>query len=303
MGARGQVVAVEDVEHVEDVRGGATHEAEHRRDVHGVARPRVRAQLAELRALKPVEAAGEPASTSRTTGSSVPTSSIPVGIEYPWVCNNGCMPDTEGHRHPPGPVPRLPRDEVRRRLLTAAGRVFAERGYADSRLEDIARAAGFTKGAVYSNFGSKQELFGAVLSERSEAELSGVMAGFDEAADVSTLVEQAAHLVAQRIVHDAERSRLGLEIAARATRDEETRAVVTPMRRAQRAAAGGAVREVTERAGITPPVDPELAGVILHCLTNGLATEHLVDPEGVDATTAERALGAVLAWLIKEAQK
>ncbi|WP_181861030.1 TetR/AcrR family transcriptional regulator [Streptomyces diacarni] len=213
------------------------------------------------------------------------------------------MVDTAGHSHPPGPVPRLPRDEVRRRLLAAAERVFAERGYADSKLEDIARTAGFTKGAVYSNFGSKQELFGAILSERSEAELADVMAGLDAGADVAALIEQAARTVAQRIIDDTERGRLGLEIAARAIRDEETGAVVAPMRRAQRASAGRAVREVTERAGITPPVDPELAGTILHCLTNGLAMEHLVDREGVDADTAERALRAVLGWLTEGVRK
>lgn len=211
------------------------------------------------------------------------------------------MTDTESHDHPSEPVPRLPREEVRRRLLTAAERVFAERGYADSKLEDIARAAGFTKGAVYSNFGSKRELFGAILGERAEAELAAAMTGLDEAADVSAVIGQAARLVARRIAQDTVRGRLGLEFATHATRDEETRAVVTPMRRTQRAAAADAVRAATERAGIRPPIDPELAGVILHCLTNGLSMEHLVDPEGLDAPTAERALGAVLGWLTGEA--
>lgn len=55
--AQGGLVAVEDVEHVEDVAGGA-YEAEHFGDVHGVARPRVGEQLAELRPLERVEAAG-----------------------------------------------------------------------------------------------------------------------------------------------------------------------------------------------------------------------------------------------------
>ncbi|GAA2638342.1 hypothetical protein GCM10009863_63960 [Streptomyces axinellae] len=57
MDAQGEAVAVQDVEHVEDVLVAA-HEAEHLGDVHGVARPRVLQQLAELRPLKRVEAAG-----------------------------------------------------------------------------------------------------------------------------------------------------------------------------------------------------------------------------------------------------
>ena len=62
-----EMVAVEDVEHVEDVTG-ASYEAEHLGDVHGVARPRVRQQFAELRALKRVEV---PVSSSNPRGSSI----------------------------------------------------------------------------------------------------------------------------------------------------------------------------------------------------------------------------------------
>jgi hypothetical protein len=54
--AQGETVAVQDVEDVP----GATQEAEHLGDVHGVARPRVRQQLAELRPLQRVKAAGSP---------------------------------------------------------------------------------------------------------------------------------------------------------------------------------------------------------------------------------------------------
>lgn len=200
--------------------------------------------------------------------------------------------------HPPGPTPRVPREEVRRRLLAAAVRVFAERGYEDSRVEDIAHAAGFTKGAVYSNFGSKQGLFGAILGEGSDTEHATVMDQVRDADDPAAAVRAAAHLVAGRIVTETERGRLGLEFAARAARDEQARAVVTPMRRAQRAAAARSVDEVVDRAGAQPAVSPETAGLILHCLTNGLSLEHLADPEEVDAEAVEQALSVVLAALI-----
>lgn len=200
--------------------------------------------------------------------------------------------------HPTGPVPRVPREEVRRRLLEAAARVFAERGYEDSRVEDIAHAAGFTKGAVYSNFGSKQGLFGAILGESSDTEHATVMAGVRDADDPAAAVRAAARLVARRIVGDTERGRLGLEFAARAARDEQAKGVVTPMRRAQRAAAARSVDEVVERSGLHSAVSPELAGLILHCLTNGLSMEHLADPDEVGAETVEEALSVVLAALL-----
>ncbi len=74
MDARGEAVAVEDVEHVEDV-AGAAYESEHLGDVHGVARPRVGEQFAELRALEGERRLEVPGASSKTTGSSIPASS------------------------------------------------------------------------------------------------------------------------------------------------------------------------------------------------------------------------------------
>jgi AcrR family transcriptional regulator len=64
-------------------------------------------------------------------------------------------------------IPRLVRTEdTRRRLLEAARRVFLKRGWAATSLEMIVREAGLTKGAVYSRFRSKADLFLALLEER-----------------------------------------------------------------------------------------------------------------------------------------
>jgi AcrR family transcriptional regulator len=60
-------------------------------------------------------------------------------------------------------VPRTPRAEVRERLLVAGARVFAEQGVHEARLDAVAAAAGFSKGAVYSNFSSKQDLVAQVM--------------------------------------------------------------------------------------------------------------------------------------------
>ncbi|MEU5992006.1 TetR/AcrR family transcriptional regulator [Spirillospora sp. NPDC047418] len=201
----------------------------------------------------------------------------------------------------PEPARRVPREEVRRRLLDEAVRVFTERGYDDARIEDIAHAAGFTKGAVYSNFGGKQGLFGAVLGRGAEDELATVIAEIDRTADADTMIERVAGLIADRIVTDTGRGQLGLEFAARASRDERTRAVLAPMRRAQRDTAARAIAEVTDRTGGTPAVTAELAGLILHCLTNGLVNEHLADPEAVTAEVIEQAFTAALTALLPPA--
>ncbi|WP_035749177.1 TetR/AcrR family transcriptional regulator [Glycomyces sp. NRRL B-16210] len=198
----------------------------------------------------------------------------------------------------PAVARRTPRAEVRRRLREAAAQEFAERGYSESRLEDIAARAGFTKGAVYSNFESKQELFGSVLADRADTELSAVMEHLHGVDDIKGAVAGAARLVASEITGDIERGQLGLEFASRARHDEQVRAVLAPLRRSQRQAAAEAIAAVAERLGGGTAVDPEMAGLIVHCLSNGLSMEHAVDPERVDAAAVEAAISATLTALI-----
>lgn len=56
-------------------------------------------------------------------------------------------------------------DATRKKLLAAAERIFARSGYEAARLEDIATAAGYTRGAFYANFDSKEDIFFALLEE------------------------------------------------------------------------------------------------------------------------------------------
>src|SRR4051812_29687054 len=69
------------------------------------------------------------------------------------------------------PTERLTRAEQRERtrdaLLDAAGRVFVERGFSGASVEAIAAEAGYTRGAFYSNFASKDELFAELLQRRA----------------------------------------------------------------------------------------------------------------------------------------
>jgi AcrR family transcriptional regulator len=69
---------------------------------------------------------------------------------------------------------RVAAAERRRTIERAAGRLFAERGYAGTRLEDIAAAAGVTKPVVYRHFDSKKSLYLALL-ERHRADLGGFL--------------------------------------------------------------------------------------------------------------------------------
>jgi AcrR family transcriptional regulator len=66
------------------------------------------------------------------------------------------------------------RQQTRDYLLQAAARVFAERGFHAATLDEVAAAAGFTKGAVYSNFKNKEDLFLALIEAAYARELAAL---------------------------------------------------------------------------------------------------------------------------------
>lgn len=70
--------------------------------------------------------------------------------------------------------------QTRRELLDAALNVFSQQGYQAARLEDIAAAAGVTRGAIYHHFSSKAGLFEALLDEASEQESGSIQTAIAE---------------------------------------------------------------------------------------------------------------------------
>src|SRR5277367_4192369 len=87
---------------------------------------------------------------------------------------------------------RPTRAQTRERLLGAAGAVFAERGYDGASLDDVAVAAGLTKGAVYSSFASKEELFYALIRERIRERLELVTKAAEGRATASDITRDIA---------------------------------------------------------------------------------------------------------------
>src|SRR5215831_5474897 len=132
----------------------------------------------------------------------------------------------------PEPVRRPRREEVRRRLLEAASETFREKGYVDSTLDDIARRAGLSKGAVYSNFDSKQEIVGMLLKKRIERMQEVIAAATDRATKDEG--GTSASVMADNLIADADWTQLVLEFASRAGRDAAIREIYTPFLRAQR---------------------------------------------------------------------
>ena len=190
---------------------------------------------------------------------------------------------------PPTParVPRPRKDEVRGRVLRAAGQVFAERGFAAASLDQVAAAAGFTKGAVYSNFGSKDELFLALMEAEVGHRVEVVEAALRSTGDVAGALAAVGTELSRR---DQTWQLLYLEFWQRAVRDADVRQAFVASRRTLRARVTDVVeRFLTERPVRTGWDAPSLT-VVLLALAHGLALEALPDPEAVPDDLLTRVL-------------
>lgn len=177
---------------------------------------------------------------------------------------------------PPARLTRAERQAATRAaLLDAGAQVFIERGFAGASVEAIAEAAGFTRGAFYSNFGSREELFAELLQER-------VYVRYAEMATQSapTSLREAGERLAELQADSDGRwlFRLWLELLAHAGRDERFRAIAAGFWTGNRARIAALIE--AQYGDRTPPADPERIATAMIALDIGLALQHFVDEEG-----------------------
>jgi AcrR family transcriptional regulator len=185
-----------------------------------------------------------------------------------------------------GPA-KLTREEkkaqTRERLIDAAARLFGERGFAGASLDDVAEEAGLTKGAVYSNFASKEDLIQAVLDERLEPRLMGVAAVAHEPRSTDDRIREAGRRFGEVLEQEQSLSLLAFEYMIQAARDPALAARFRDRNRAALADLADLVeREWAEAAGCAPSVPADVLAAGLRALANGFALEKAADPDGTD---------------------
>jgi AcrR family transcriptional regulator len=183
---------------------------------------------------------------------------------------------------------RLTRQEkqaqTRRRLLDAGERVFLRRGLQGSSVEEIAAEAGYTRGAFYSNFKGKDELFVELLHARV----------YDRYAELAKESEEQPGTPREQLRWGAERLRdiqgeergswlfrLWLECLTQAARDEEFRKLAATFWSGNRALVAGQVGATFKEVGSKAPLPPDQLATAMIALDVGLAVQHLVDPDAV----------------------
>jgi AcrR family transcriptional regulator len=175
---------------------------------------------------------------------------------------------------------RRDRGETRQRLLEAAFTVFAHNGYERATVDEIVREAGFSKGAFYVHFESKEDLFWELLQERIEAQ----QAVFRQAIDPSLTVEENERRILETVfsMNDDPFGRaVFLEFTAHGMRNEMVRERLAAMYERWHSFVADTLKMGQEAGHVRKDLDVSLlASVIMAIMEGGmiqsqLAPEHL----------------------------
>lgn len=181
------------------------------------------------------------------------------------------------------------RDQTRQRLLDAAQAVFLSKGFVATSVEDIAELAGYTRGAFYSNFGSKTELFLQLLRRDHDKVMADMRAIFEDGESRS---QMEARVLAYYSTHhrDNDCFLLWMEGKLQAARDPEFRVGFTDCLRELRTATTEYVRQFSAQVGTPLPLPAEQLAVGLLALSDGMQFSYAFDPQGVSLEMTEAVL-------------
>lgn len=177
--------------------------------------------------------------------------------------------------------------QTRAALIDAAQTMFLREGFDGASVESITAEAGYTRGAFYSNFDSKEQLFVELLQDRIYSYYRRMAER--RLADIEHLptVRETGEELAQ---HQTEPEaglifRLFFEVLARAGRSEEMRSLAATFWSGNRELTAEVARKAFATAGKKPPVDPKLIATAWIAMDVGLSIQRYVDPEAVPLET------------------
>lgn len=184
-------------------------------------------------------------------------------------------------------VPRPSRDEVRQRLLDAAAEVLVSHGFGAASVDTITAAAGLSRGALYSNFADKEELYLTLLAQMEAAQVAELSALYDEESGVETFLARIAARTPR--AEDDPRNVLILqtELWLLGTRDERVRKRLASIQRRTVDAIASVIG--SPALGLTP----HEIGVVVLAVCDGLTAQRVTDPSAVRSSLLFDALKAI----------
>ena len=170
---------------------------------------------------------------------------------------------------------------TRQALLKAAIKVFSKQGYAATRLEDIAKTAGVTRGAVYHHFGGKSELFAEIIENAAQTGDRAIQRAIQKGGTFLEIIERILFYTLQLLADDGEyKTSLALLLFNAWGSPEllpmNARRLAQDMAQLEQIA--GFFRAAHAQGKIRADIDPDVAARAFVAYQNGLVLLHLAVP-------------------------
>jgi AcrR family transcriptional regulator len=186
-------------------------------------------------------------------------------------------------------TPKRRRSATRARLLAGALEVFAERGFHGASVEDICDRAGFTRGAFYSNFGSKDELVLALFQATTDRLLEQIAALLPElASQPGTLLDAVLGLLDDAAPDQLQWHLISTEFTLHALRNPEAAAALVEQRAVFRQRLTDLVEEIIKTSDLRLSVPAEQFVRVVMALHEGSRAQTLLEPDAVPPGSLER---------------
>jgi AcrR family transcriptional regulator len=173
------------------------------------------------------------------------------------------------------------KEDTRARLLASAARVFARRGFHAASVEEVAEDAGFSKGAVYSNFESKEDLFLAMVEARFQDRLAAIRAAVAEPGAPGEQAKRSGDSFIRTLAADPEWPAVFMEFWAYAQRDPSVRRRFAAQVGALRSAVAEILASRAAELGTELPLPAEQLATMTFAMATGFAMERQLDPGAV----------------------
>ncbi len=174
---------------------------------------------------------------------------------------------------------------TRQAVLDAALQVMSRRGYAGTRLEDIARAAKVTRGAIYHHFPGKPELFAALVDDATEVGNRAVARAIAEGGDFLAIAERVLVYTIDLMAQDG-RFRGAMALLLFSTHDSPE---LAPLRRLREKQGLAQLEQIigffklgVQQGAVRPDLDPAVAARAFLAYQNGLVLLWLSSPGIID---------------------
>lgn len=179
-------------------------------------------------------------------------------------------------------TPERRRQLTREALVAAAAEVFTAKGFHAASLDEIADAAGFTRGAIYSNFGSKEELLFAVYDRLDDMTLAGMADAIDErgGGDAFRDATAAASVWARLLGRSRDLIALSLELHLYALRNPEAQERLARLEKQASDKLAAFIEDAFARQGRQLALPAADLADIGRAGVNGLELAAAIDPKG-----------------------